>query len=285
MTISIMTVYLSILVGITLLTFASHVIITFRADGIRLHGHFSIMCLAVMIYTFCTMLEYQTQDTSVYINLIRVQVLAISFFMTAAVLFTVSYTKTRLNLHGKIFILLVNLFMITRAVHPTTLTIADLKGMIPHILPWDEIIYLAWADMTQWLIVYYLFVLWFFVIVFSLLWKGYRFGQREESISMFIAMLILMCTVINDMVVPVFKLEWVYLMETGYVAIIMVMSNKLFNDVLRLPETENKLEDLRIQRQALFNTMDHFIGLLDTDGKLLYANQTSLAFVDKSLKT
>ncbi len=284
MTISIMTVYLSILVGITLLTFASHVIITFRADGIRLHGHFSIMCLAVMIYTFCTMLEYQTQDTSVYINLIRVQVLAISFFMTAAVLFTVSYTKTRLNLHGKIFILLVNLFMITRAVHPTTLTIADLKGMIPHILPWDEIIYLAWADMTQWLIVYYLFVLWFFVIVFSLLWKGYRFGQREESISMFIAMLILMCTVINDMVVPVFKLEWVYLMETGYVAIIMVMSNKLFNDVLRLPETENKLEDLRIQRQALFNTMDHFIGLLDTDGKLLDANQTSLAFVDKKLE-
>ena len=284
MTISVMTVYLSILVGITLLTLVSHVIITVRADGKRLHGYFSIMCLMAMLYTFFTMLEYQTQDILLYINYIRVQVLTISFFMTATVLFTIAYTKTRLDTHGKIFIVLVNLFMISRALHPATLTIANLKGMIPHVLPWNEIIYLAWTDMTHWVFVYYFFVLWFFVYIFFLLWKGYRKGQREESISMFIAMIILMCTSINDMFTAALNLEWVYLMETGYVAIIMVMGNQLFRDILRLPETENKLRDLQAQRQAIFNTVDHFIGMLDTRGRLIDSNRSALDFIGKDIE-
>ena len=82
MTISIMTVFLGMLAGISLLAFINHFFISLRLNWNSLHLRFSAVCLTAMVYTLCTMLEYQTTSIDSYFNLIRVQMFAVSFFMT-----------------------------------------------------------------------------------------------------------------------------------------------------------------------------------------------------------
>ncbi|RPI88863.1 MAG: hypothetical protein EHM32_13415, partial [Spirochaetales bacterium] len=120
-----MTVFLGMLAGISLLAFINHFFISLRLNWNSLHLRFSAVCLTSMVYTLCTMLEYQTTSIDCYFNLLRVQMFAVSFFMTAAILFTATYTGGRITKPAAAFIGLINLFMIARLFHPTTLTFAD----------------------------------------------------------------------------------------------------------------------------------------------------------------
>ena len=284
MAISIMMVFLGMLAGISLLAFINHFFISLRLNWNSLHLRFSAVCLTAMVYTLCTMLEYQTTSIDSYFNLIRVQMFAVSFFMTAAILFTATYTGGRITKPVAAFIGLINLFMIARLFHPTTLTFADPKGMKPYTLPWNETLWLADAGASAWSAAYYVMLLGFLLVVFSLLRSQYRAGKRQESRAMFWAVLILLLSAANDVIVVSFGLQWIYLGDLGYVGLVAVMSARLSSDVARLTETKKKLRGLEVQRQAIFNSMSHFTGLLDSEGRILDANKAALEFVGRPLE-
>ncbi len=53
-------------------------------------------------------------------------------------------------------------------------------------------------------------------------------------------------------------------------------------DIAERKETEEKLRESKRQLDAILNDSESFIGVIDTDGTLLEANETSLRFVDSS---
>lgn len=56
-----------------------------------------------------------------------------------------------------------------------------------------------------------------------------------------------------------------------------------FSEINQLVETQRRLADSERRFRAIFDQTFEFIGLLETDGRLIEANATALAFIDKRL--
>jgi|GEM_PF-3266874 len=283
MHLSIITILLSGLIFISLYLGINYFSIYVRLRWDRKHLLFSIMCFAAVIYIICTLLEYMTSSPDVYFSYIKVQMLAVPLFFVPMIWLVSIYTgKLIKKLNVTISIAFI-LFAVIRLFHPTALTISGVRGMKPWLLPWNEIIWLVDGNVNGWGLVYYVLLLFLYIAVCYYLVVQYRRGEQRRAMMLLVAVVLFLAANINDIVVSILQIRWVFLSEFGFVGFIAVMSSQLSGEIIRLANVEKKLEETEMQRRAIFNSMFLFTGLLDKEGHIVDVNEAALKFIGSNL--
>jgi signal transduction histidine kinase/CheY-like chemotaxis protein len=117
-------------------------------------------------------------------------------------------------------------------------------GYFTAYLPWGEEITIAEVALTPW--GNYTPVIWLSIFSFSIyaLVCQYRRGEKSEAIFLGIALVIFAATILNDNLLDHGLITSIYLLQFGFVAIVMVMSLALSNEVLK---TERELAALNVE--------------------------------------
>jgi signal transduction histidine kinase/DNA-binding response OmpR family regulator len=117
-------------------------------------------------------------------------------------------------------------------------------GYFTATLPWGEEITIADVALTQW--GNYTPIIWLSFFSFSIyaLVRQYRRGEKREAIFLGLAITIFAATIINDNLLDQGLITSIYTLQFGFVAIVVVMSLALSNEII---ETERQLASLNVE--------------------------------------
>jgi signal transduction histidine kinase/CheY-like chemotaxis protein len=120
----------------------------------------------------------------------------------------------------------------------------DVTDYFTATLPWGEEITIAEVALTPW--GNYTPIIWLSFFSFSIyaLARQFRRGERQEAVFLGLALMIFAASIINDNLLDQGLITSIYLLQFGFVAIVMVMSLALSNEVL---ETERELATLNVE--------------------------------------
>ncbi len=280
---SIITLMMGGLIVVSLFLGVNFLHLYFRLKWDRRHLYFSFMSFAAVIYISCTLLEYLTPSTELYFLYLRIQVAAVPFFFVPLIWLVSLYTGKRIPVLNWFISIGISFFMIIRSFHPTGLNVTNVKGMKPWLLPWQEVIWIVDGDGTPWSLLYYGFLIIIYTTVCYYLIGQYRMGERKKALMLLLAVVLFIAANVNDILVTVLNVKWMYLTELGFVSFLAVMSSQLYGEIIRLADVERKLEETEMHRRAIFNSMFQFTGLLDKDGHILDVNEPALKFIGANL--
>jgi signal transduction histidine kinase/CheY-like chemotaxis protein len=128
---------------------------------------------------------------------------------------------------------------------PFTFLYTDITGFFEVTLPWGEPITIADIALNSWanqllqavILAYIVFITYAGV-------RQYRRGERQEALLLGLATAILLAANVNDILLDLDLITSIYLLPFGYVAMIVVMSLTLSNEII---ETEEQLETLNLE--------------------------------------
>lgn len=111
-------------------------------------------------------------------------------------------------------------------------------------LPWGEEITIADVALTPWS--NYTSIIWLSFFSFSIyaLIRQYQRGERQAAIFLGAALAIFAATIINDNLLDNGVITSIYLLQFGFVALIVVMSLALSNEII---QTERQLASLNVE--------------------------------------
>ena len=111
-------------------------------------------------------------------------------------------------------------------------------------LPWGEEITIADVALTPWS--NYTPLIWLSLFSFSIYAciRQFRRGDRQEAVFLGLALVIFAATIINDNLLDLGLITSIYTLQFGFVAIVMVMSLALSNEII---ETDRELASLNLE--------------------------------------
>lgn len=120
----------------------------------------------------------------------------------------------------------------------------EVTGYFTASLPWGEEITIADVALTPW--GNYTIVIWLSLFSFSIyaLIHQFRRGEKQKAIFLGLALAIFAATIINDNLLDYGLITSIYTLQFGFVAIVVVMSMALSNEII---ETDRELASLNIE--------------------------------------
>ncbi len=231
-----------VMAGVSLYVGLYHLLIHARRKGHPEDLTFALLCLATCIYeVLCTGL-YNATSPADGGRWQRLQFISLTLFTTAFLWFVADYTRRRKGIVIYAFTAYYVGALIVQAVDRSAFTWI-------YALPSVKTIHLPFGiDFT-----YYEVTLGIFSTIQGLIglaasvyifWCGVRFfrsGSRREAVPLLVAFAVMLVAAINDTIVSNGLLEFVYLIEYGYIAMILLMAFSLSRTVV----------DAAIAREAL----------------------------------
>ncbi len=120
----------------------------------------------------------------------------------------------------------------------------EVTGYFTATLPWGEEITIADVALTPW--GNYTIIIWLSLFSFSVYAsvRQFRRGEKQQAVFLLLALAIFAATIINDNLLDYGLITSIYLLQFGFVAIVMVMSLALSNEII---ETERELAAINIE--------------------------------------
>lgn len=158
--------------------------------------------------------------------------------------FVAFYTKVKPYLALVILSMPILFFIGVHITSQATYLYTDVTDYFTAALPWGEEITIADVALTPW--GNYTPLIWLSFFSFSIyaLALQFRRGERQEALFLGLALMIFAASIINDNLLDQGLITSIYLLQFGFVAIVMVMSLALSNEVL---ETERELAALNVE--------------------------------------
>jgi signal transduction histidine kinase/CheY-like chemotaxis protein len=155
--------------------------------------------------------------------------------------FVAFYTKIKPFLLLVVLSLPILFFIGVHLTSPATYIYTAVTGYFPVTLPWGEEITIADVALSSWN--KYTPILWMTLFAFSTYAciRQFRRGERRDAVFLGIALLIFAVTILNDNLLDYGLIRSIYLLQFGFVAMIVVMSLALSNEII---ETEQELASL-----------------------------------------
>jgi len=234
-----------IIASITFYVGLYHLLIYLRRKTHREDLTFALLCLATGSYdVFCAGL-YNASSVVEGAQWQRLQFIALAFLTTAFLWFVVDYTKQKPGIFTYIFSAYYLLVVPVQSLDRSSLTwLIDQPAIKTITLPF-----------LDHLIVYYEATLGSFTVVQGLmglaastyiLWIGvgfYRQGYRRESAPLLLALACMYATAFNDMLVSQGAYQFIYAIEYGYLAMILLMAYSLSSTVVEAAMTKEALHE------------------------------------------
>ncbi len=275
---SIITIALLIMTGMALLEFLFHLAIGIRKRYNPVHLSFSLICLGAVIYIPMTLFEYYAESVEQYFVFLKVQMFGTGIFMLGLLQFTRSFAAINARIFTITMSIVILLFIAIRAFDPYTLTFTDVKGFTDFALFWGGTVQILDARATVWMYIFMGIVYFLYAFIFYTAVKMFRRGDRRRAIPFMVSMGIFLVAIINDFLVASNVYTGLFLMEVGFIALIVLMSLFLTDEVVQVSVIKEKLSDMELRYQGIYDTTYQLLGLLDREGRLVDANRSALDF-------
>ncbi len=257
--------------AITLYVGLYHLLLYFRGAQ-RMHLTFALLCFTMGIYNvFCAGLYNVTLVTE-GMQWQRRQIITLALTSVTLLWFVADYTgqvpkKTRYALSAYFFLAVI-IEMVDRSSLTWLVDQPSIKEI--HLFGLSVTYYeVAFGPFTNFnhlvTLLSAIYVLW--VIV-----RFDRSGHRQEAKSLFVVMGIFFATVFNDMAVSSDVYDFIYLVEYGYMGIVLLMTYSLSTTVLETAMVKRKLWKSEEKYRTLIETITDWIWEVDTDGIYTYVS-------------
>ena len=158
--------------------------------------------------------------------------------------FVAFYTRVKPYLALVMLSLPILFFVGIHLTSQATYIYTEVTGYFTATLPWGEEITIADVKLTPW--GNYTIIIWLSLFSFSIyaLVRQFRRGEKQKAIFLGLALAIFAATIINDNLLDYGLITSIYTLQFGFVALIVVMSLGLSNEII---ETERELASLNIE--------------------------------------
>lgn len=241
-----------IVAGISLYVGLLHLLIACRRLKTWLHFFFGLSSLIVFSYVLALIAQYQAMNVDSYIN-IRKLVTSLGYIFGIT---TARFVSIYTNVKPIYLILGLNslyvISLLINQISPTGILYSHISSVSSVSLPWGESIYHLEGTLNP-LFSFQLLALTSNTIYgFSACYIQYRRGEKKAALTLALSLAILIATVQHDRLVDLGKIQFVYLVEFGFLSFIIIMSLSLSKDLIQAVKLREQLiESERLRKIAV----------------------------------
>ena len=240
---------LAVIAGIFFYVGIYHALVGLRRRPVdRLHLLFAIMSLAFGVLAFATVLLHPAVAAGSVEDFVAADRWALMGQLVGTLLllwFVAFYTKVKPYLILFVLSVPVIILMWMHLTSPFTFLYTDVTGFFEVTLPWGEPITIADIALNSWANQLLQAVILAYIVFFIYAdIRQYRRGERREALLLGLALGILIATYVKDFLLDLDLITSIYALPFGYVAMIVVMSLGLSNEII---DTEQQLETLNLE--------------------------------------
>jgi PAS domain S-box-containing protein len=250
-----------------------HLLIYFRRRQHREDLTFAVMCLAIGFYdVFCAGL-YNATSVAAGAQWQRLQFIALAFFVTAFLWFASDYTRQKPSVVTRALSAFFLLAALTQTIDRSGLTwLVDQPSVKEFLLPFGLKVTYYEATFGPFTMAQSLMGM---VAVTYIVWSGVRFyrrGYRREAIPLLVALGFVYAAAINDTAVGNGLYQFVYVIEYGYLAMILLMAYSLLSTVVEAGMMRDALRRSEERFRSLVETTSDWVWEVDRSGAYTYSS-------------
>lgn len=258
--------------GFVLLASLHHFFISLNNIDRKEHLSFSISTVPIVFYVFAMDMIYTATTVEEILLANRVQMFCTPIFFIFFSRFATYLCQKTPSLFLTVISVIYGLIPFIRIFSENLLTYKNIRGIKTVTLPWGEHISQLDTDTTLFASLYYLFVLFFLGYLLKLSIETIRTNNYKKGKALFVTLIIFLLTALNDVLLDTLNLNWLYMGEYGFVAIIVVMSFYLSQDVYKAQMLRKKMEQSEKLLSAISENAPAVIHIKDLDGRYIMIN-------------
>jgi signal transduction histidine kinase/CheY-like chemotaxis protein len=184
------------------------------------------------------------RSASAFITADRLSLMGLLLGELLLLWFVAFYTRVKPYLALVLLSTPILFFVVIHLTSQATYLYTEVTDFFPVTLPWGEEITIADVALTSW--GNYTIIIWLSLFSFSIyaLVRQFRRGERHKAVFLGLALLIFATTIINDNLLDYGIITSIYLLQFGFVALIVVMSLALSNEII---VTDRELASLNVE--------------------------------------
>jgi PAS domain S-box-containing protein len=250
-----------------------HLFIYFRRRQHREDLTFAVMCLAIGFYdVFCAGL-YNATSVAQGAQWQRLQFIALAFFMAAFMWFACDYTRQKPGIFTRAISVFYLLAALIQIVDRSSLTwLVDQPSVKEFLLPFGLKVTYYEATFGPFTTVQSLIGM---VAVTYIVWSGVRFyrrGYRREAMPLLVALGFVYAAAVNDTAVGNGWYQFIYVIEYGYLAMILLMAYSLLSTVVEAGVMRDALQASEERFRSLVETTSDWVWEVDRSGAYTYSS-------------
>jgi two-component system, cell cycle sensor histidine kinase and response regulator CckA len=267
---------LAILSGMAFFIGVIFLIISARRNLEKTSFLLGISSLSIFVYSIASLHLYAADSVAQFLVSDRVQMFCIGITLAVLYWFYHLYTGFGNRRFTAIASGLFLLIPVLRLPFASTLTYTNIQGIRHVTLAWGETVSTISATPTRFAYLYYTIVLGSVAYLAVQAVRNARRNPGPASWALVAGSGMILLGGINDILVDIFKLQWVYLAEFGYIGLISFISIALMDDLLTATRLKLALTKTEERYRRLIETTDTGYVILDTAGRVLDANSEYL---------
>ena len=277
------TIFLSALTGVSLFQFLHHLYLSIQLREDKKHLPYAVLSFGVSLYIFCNIQLYDCYSVERYKDIVQVQMYGTALFHIGLLWFCVIFTDLNRRILFPICASFI-VFIIARHIEPE-LIYSHILGISIYILPWGEQLSVLQSKSSIWNYLYQMLILSVYILVYRGAWKLHQHGDNRRALFLSACITVVLAGVINDILVFNLGLNWIFLGETGFVALIIMMGLLLSSDIIKSANLSKQIEENERKFRAVFESSYQFMGMLDAEGRLMDANFSACSLINTDLET
>jgi PAS domain S-box-containing protein len=250
-----------------------HFFIYFRRRQRRKDLAFALLCLATGFYdVFCAGL-YSATSVAQGVQWQRLQFIALAFFTTAFLWFVSDYTRQKPSIVTRALSAFYLLAALIQAIDRSGLTwLVDQPSVKEFLLPIGLKVTYYEATLGPFTTIQSLMGL---VASTYIVWCGVRFyrrGYRREAVPLLVALGFVYAAAVNDTAVADGLYQFIYTIEYGYLAMILLMTYSLLSTVVEAGVMQDALRASEERFRSLIETTSDWVWEVDRSGAYTYSS-------------
>ncbi len=268
-------------------------LVYFRAKKDRVYLMFALMSACMVFYDFTCVLLYNADSVTAGAIYQQVQFIALLFIALSLTFFVFDYISRGRSILRDILVGFYTIILLVAVVGGGTL---EWNADVPNIKQVFvgtqlEIIYYETSTGFLTTITYFVFILNFIGVFWAILRHSRRKKRRNTARKnrptkpLLAGMLVFFASMVNDICVSEGLISFVYLMEYGYLAVILVMTHVLSQEAAEGTHFQEQWQDAWAQYRFIVEEMPEGLVMINADNEIMYVNDHFGDILGRSGKT
>lgn len=258
--------------GFALLTSLHHFFISFNGLDRKVHLNFAIASLPLILYVNAMVIIYTAVSADQIIFATKIQMFCIPIFFIFFSRFASYLCNKKPGKFLNIISLVIIVVPLLRMFSPGLLVYSNIRGVREVTLFWGEKISLIDADTTLFASCYYLLILVFVGYLLKMSIGSMKGSNYQNGKALLVSVVIFIFAAINDILIDVLNIPWLYLGEYSFILIMLVMSYYMSIDVYRASLLQSKIDEGEKLLNAIMGNASAVISIKDFAGRYLMIN-------------
>ncbi len=247
-----------ILFGMILFNLFIHIQVALRSRWQKTEKAFSLVLFSAFMYILLTYIEYKTPSADIYLILIRIQYVFVSFFFLGLFFFIHSYLDEKPYKFIYFYAALFILYFFIRLFLPYSGIYKEVHGMDLVTLDWGDRIYMISGKPSFFIYFYPVIALLIpipYLIVIVV--KNIRNYNRRKCIFILFASLAVLGGAVHDLYIMIFSVKSLFMSEASFAVMLLLLSLGLTDQLIFLSKTKSELMKSLEEKEILLKEIHH----------------------------